>query len=146
MTAADLLHDLRAQGFELRTDGVNLWVTPRARLTDSQAGLIAFYKTDLISLVSNDPEVIRRRLVETLRRVDQLADEAVALFDRCQRIGERFAAESRAATSTWRGGEGIPPDVLNTLVRLAHPDRHGNSPAANRATTWLLQQRGRLDS
>jgi hypothetical protein len=35
----------------------------------------------------------------------------------------------------------IPPDMLNQLIRLAHPDRHGNSQAANDATAWLLSQR-----
>lgn len=35
----------------------------------------------------------------------------------------------------------IPPDVLKLLIRLCHPDKHGNSSAANRATTWLLRQR-----
>lgn len=35
----------------------------------------------------------------------------------------------------------IPPAVLHQLIRLAHPDRHGNSPAANDATAWLLAQR-----
>lgn len=37
--------------------------------------------------------------------------------------------------------EPIPDDMLKVLLLLAHPDRHGNSPASNRATTWLLQQR-----
>lgn len=36
----------------------------------------------------------------------------------------------------------IPPGILNSLIRLAHPDRHGNSKAANDATAWLLSQRG----
>lgn len=36
----------------------------------------------------------------------------------------------------------IPHDILKQLIRLAHPDRHGNSQAANEATAWLLTQRG----
>lgn len=35
----------------------------------------------------------------------------------------------------------IPPDKLKVLIQLAHPDRHGNSQAANDATVWLLSQR-----
>jgi hypothetical protein len=35
----------------------------------------------------------------------------------------------------------IPEPVLSRLIRLCHPDRHGNSAAANEATKWLLQQR-----
>ena len=36
----------------------------------------------------------------------------------------------------------IPPDTLRALIRLAHPDKHGGSQAANDATAWLLSQRG----
>lgn len=35
----------------------------------------------------------------------------------------------------------IPPEMLARLIRLCHPDRHGNSEAANVATAWLLEQR-----
>lgn len=157
MTAADLLHDLKAQGLNLRTDGVNLWVTPRQRLTEAQADLIAVFKFDLIPLVSDDAEVIRRRLVETLRQVDTLAAEVGTWIERFERIGDRLTAETEARwretrraadaeISAWHQPESIPPDILRTLIGLAHPDRHGNSETANRATAWLLQQRGRLDS
>ena len=37
----------------------------------------------------------------------------------------------------------IPSDMLSRLIRLAHPDRHDNSEAANIATAWLLSQRNR---
>jgi hypothetical protein len=32
----------------------------------------------------------------------------------------------------------IPGEMRRLLVLLCHPDKHGNSPAANKATTWLL--------
>lgn len=35
----------------------------------------------------------------------------------------------------------MPADMLLRLIRLCHPDRHGNSEAANNATAWLLAQR-----
>ena len=35
----------------------------------------------------------------------------------------------------------IPDDVLSSLIRLAHPDKHNGSPVANKATAWLLEQR-----
>ena len=35
----------------------------------------------------------------------------------------------------------IPAEMLARLVRLCHPDKHGNSEAANTATQWLLAQR-----
>ena len=37
----------------------------------------------------------------------------------------------------------IAPDMLARLIRLCHPDKHGNSEAANEATAWLLAQRMR---
>jgi len=37
----------------------------------------------------------------------------------------------------------IAPDILSRLIRLCHPDKHGNSEAANEATAWLLSQRVR---
>jgi hypothetical protein len=35
----------------------------------------------------------------------------------------------------------IEPEMLSRLIRLCHPDKHGNSEAANTATQWLLAQR-----
>ena len=37
----------------------------------------------------------------------------------------------------------IEAKMLSRLIRLCHPDRHGNSEAANEATAWLLAQRVR---
>ena len=39
--------------------------------------------------------------------------------------------------------ERMPDGMLARLIRLAHPDRHGNSQAANSATQWLLSLRRR---
>ncbi len=39
------------------------------------------------------------------------------------------------------GKTAIPADMLGRLIRLAHPDKHGNSTAANEETSWLLKQR-----
>jgi hypothetical protein len=36
----------------------------------------------------------------------------------------------------------IPANMLKRLIRLCHPDRHGNSQASTEATQWLLAQRG----
>jgi hypothetical protein len=35
----------------------------------------------------------------------------------------------------------IEPEMIARLIRLAHPDRHANSRAANEATAWLLSLR-----
>jgi hypothetical protein len=39
----------------------------------------------------------------------------------------------------------IGPAMLGRLIRLCHPDRHGNTEAANVATRWLLEQRRALE-
>lgn len=36
----------------------------------------------------------------------------------------------------------IEPGMLRRLIQLCHPDRHGNSEAANIATRWLLELKG----
>lgn len=38
----------------------------------------------------------------------------------------------------------MPPNMIARLIRLAHPDKHANSTAANEATAWLLAQRGAI--
>lgn len=35
-------------------------------------------------------------------------------------------------------------DMLPRLLRLAHPDRHGNSQMSTTAMQWLLKQRERI--
>lgn len=35
----------------------------------------------------------------------------------------------------------IAPDLLKILTLLCHPDKHNNSPAAEKATKYLLKQR-----
>ena len=39
--------------------------------------------------------------------------------------------------------ESIPPEMLSRLIRLCHPDKHGNSESSNKATAWLFKQRGK---
>lgn len=38
-------------------------------------------------------------------------------------------------------GAGIEPAMLRRLIQLCHPDKHGNSEAANTATRYLLALR-----
>lgn len=137
-----LLHELRRDGFVVVTDEQSLWVLPRNKLTPHQVERIREHRDALIRLVQYEtPEALRdaedrvRRLESELasaRRFAALANEQIAML--------------KALLAMRAEPQPIPPDILNALVRLAHPDRHGNSETANRATAWLLQQRGRLDS
>jgi len=36
----------------------------------------------------------------------------------------------------------IEPNMLQRLIYLTHPDKHGNSEASNLATRYLLEMRG----
>lgn len=47
----------------------------------------------------------------------------------------RAVALRRAAKTT------LSQERIKTLIRLCHPDRHGNSPEATRITQWLLAMR-----
>ena len=59
---------------------------------------------------------------------------------------ERLKGIIYRESKRWAKGaqpEPIPPDLLKSMLLLCHPDRHGNSAASNKVTTWLLQQRAR---
>lgn len=49
-------------------------------------------------------------------------------------------AEHRRLLSGRKAGA-IESDMLARLIRLCHPDKHGNSEASNTATAFLLAQR-----
>lgn len=49
-----------------------------------------------------------------------------------RRLLSEILAERKAA---------ISPDMLARLIRLCHPDKHGNSEASNQATAFLLAMR-----
>jgi hypothetical protein len=80
-----------------------------------------------------------------------------------QRSGARVSSleseleREQAATRYWRArcaelecrhnGADLESELLAQLPRLllvAHPDRHGNSQAATKATQWLLSVKARL--
>lgn len=90
-----------------------------------------------------------RAEVETLRSLSTFAKDYAAEHKRVLELKRRLAdAESRASMTfdCWQKereskGAGVPADILQSLIRLCHPDRHENSEAANAATAWLLSQR-----
>lgn len=69
------------------------------------------------------------------------------VFDEVKRLESENETLRRLLTMTEQRArdarpESLPGDMLKLLLLLAHPDKHGNSPASTKATTWLLQQRG----
>lgn len=48
-----------------------------------------------------------------------------------------MSAKNQAPQSSYSSSP-IPPEMLRRLIQLAHPDRHGGSEAATKATRWLL--------
>ena len=55
----------------------------------------------------------------------------------------RILRETRERAAQAQRPEPIPADLLQLLLQLTHPDRHGNSAASTKATDWLLKQRRR---
>lgn len=71
--------------------------------------------------------------------VAELKRENASLWTKIQRLESSKPRKQRAKESATISA--IPADVLKLLVLLAHPDKHDNSPAATKATAWLLNAR-----
>ncbi len=56
------------------------------------------------------------------------------------------AARRLKAAPEGKAEAAITLDRVNQLIKLTHPDRHGNSPEANDATAWLLDLRSWVQS
>lgn len=80
-------------------------------------------------------DTLESDLADARRQLADVSDLADGL--------ESALTEARQQLTAARGAADIPPDLYRVLLGLCHPDRHGNSPAANRATAWLLAQRPR---
>jgi hypothetical protein len=73
-----------------------------------------------------------RRQNDVLRvRVFRLETELDCANDEINRLRKMGPAKT----------ESLPADMLRRLLQLCHPDRHGGSEAAHKATTWLLERR-----
>ncbi|MGH8592791.1 MAG: hypothetical protein ACREV3_02720 [Gammaproteobacteria bacterium] len=60
-----------------------------------------------------------------------------------QRLREMEREAMRRATYSEHDLSAELRDQLPRLIHLVHPDKHGNSAAANEMTAWLLSLRGR---
>ena len=83
------------------------------------------------------------------------AESAVATLKRevsvlqCQLYSERQTVETLIKKQNGKQGGSLDRELAEQLPRLllvCHPDKHGNSQAATKATQWLLEVRGRLSA
>lgn len=56
-------------------------------------------------------------------------------------LRNQLSVEQHRARTAYSKPTAIPEEMIGRLIRLAHPDRHNNSEASNKATAWLLSQR-----
>lgn len=85
---------------------------------------------------ASDVGALTIRSIKAELELAQAKDRILELEEKVReviRLARRHAGEARP--------EPIPDDMLKVLLLLAHPDKHNGSPASNRATRWLLQQR-----
>lgn len=93
---------------------------------------------------AQDAEAVRATAAENLRLQRQVQD-LMAARDAAVRETNYALLQLR----TLRATKATPTPTgmgerLNKLVRLCHPDKHGNSPMANEVTAWLLGLRGKV--
>ncbi|MCP5196942.1 MAG: hypothetical protein H6974_09185 [Gammaproteobacteria bacterium] len=99
-------------------------------------------------LLKIELEMIRLELAQERQAYLGMVDQLAALERACVDLKtERDLWMDRyyKALATRRSSRRsiIPPGILRRLLWLCHPDRHGDSEAANTATAWLLSQRTR---
>ncbi len=84
---------------------------------------------------SGDVGALTLRAIKAELGLSRAMDEIERLQGIIYREAKRWAKNAQP--------EAIPPDLLKSMLLLCHPDRHNNSQASNKVTTWLLQQRAK---
>lgn len=76
----------------------------------------------------------------------ELIREKARLQDDIQRLNIRLAAaEARQARPTSAPSAGaLDAETIMALIKLVHPDRHGNSEASTKMTAMLLEMREKM--
>lgn len=91
------------------------------------------FLTEANEAVRQEAEKCRREVTRLHFNVSRLTDE----------LDEVRKASGIRKLNHFSDGESasIPSDLLPLMIRLSHPDKHGNSESANKVTAWLLKQR-----
>ena len=91
------------------------------------------------------PDPSTRKLLERIRELESSNGNTLKRYYEVEKLNSELKFQNqllRAANDGQKTSKGpIPTDMLLRLIRLCHPDRHGNSEAANNVTGWLLAQR-----
>jgi hypothetical protein len=98
--------------------------------------------------VNPDPAlVLAKELTEVRQTLERTIAELTMVRNYNQELQDRQAGKPEpweAAIESLRNiksRSSMPLETWRRLVQLAHPDRHGNSEAANQATRWLMENR-----
>jgi len=140
----DALQRMRLAGFQVEADHHGgLRVHPDHRLSAEQRAFVEANRHTLECAVLR--EALRRQsqamreaaaeMAEMRSDLDDYRDLVMVLEKRLEALqGRRRAGDGTAS------GE-ISGEMLRRLIQLCHPDRHGGSDAARKATTFLLSLR-----
>ena len=89
---------------------------------------------------------INRRLQYELKRERAKHKQTLDDLKRSILLKEHYQREAAVARHAANNGTGIEPDILRSMIRLCHPDRHDNSQVSNKVTQYLLSLRSKPKS
>lgn len=123
--------------------------TERERLEKEKRWLLlalnnTLHDADLLKAVvmaQRDAEDLKKKADHLESRNTVLREEILRLNKENLELSMKNILNSRQYPSMQKTSA-IPTDMWRRLLQLAHPDKHGGSEAATKATQWLLENRG----
>ena len=145
---ADLIKELRADGFRVYAEGDKLHVIPTKKLLPWVRDTIAFNKWALIACLEREEharqvkameEIVREasQEMDRLRRELGYAEQEKTLMQiqiDCLEIAQRALRTSKPALV-------LDEKTLTEAIGITHPDKNGNSEVSNRVTAALIKLR-----
>lgn len=87
------------------------------------------------------------QLIKTQKQAAQAESDRLAMMEQNRELNSRLASQAdlisgmlgklREYEREKQASGSIPAEMWRRMVQLCHPDKHGNSEAANKATQWL---------